>query len=379
MTIMRWRDLVPVAAFASLVTVLSSLPAAAQDEAAPLALLKTMPVGGAGKWDYLYADARNRRLYVPRSTHTQVLDLDTGAVLGDIPDTKGVHGVALAPDQGLGFTSNGGDGTVTAFDLKTFKVAKIIKAGTKPDPIMYDRATKHILVINHGGGTVSVIDPADLEKEPVTIPVGGTLEFAVGDGAGHVFVNVEDKDETVEIDSKENKVLAHWPVAPGQGPAGLAIDARNHRLFVGCANEKLIVLDAESGKVLASPTIGKGCDGVVFNRRLGGALASCGKDAAVCVVKETSPGKFETVQTVQTIKGAKTIAVERHQACGRAAVQRARRQGRRNVRHRRRWPERGSQVRCATLRNVPSPFERASRTESPHPTLSRRERGRLLL
>ncbi len=315
MIMQRWRVLIAVSLLAGLLAVVSSVSIAAEGKkalpvAAQLALLRTMPVGGTGGWDYICADSRGRRLYVPRGTHTQILDLDTGAVLGDIADTNGVHGVALAPEQGLGFTSNGKDGTVSVFDVKTFKVSKVIKVGLKPDPIMYDRASKHVLAINHGDGTVSVIDPAALDKEPVTITVGGTLEFAVGDGAGHVFVNVEDKDETVEIDSKENKVLAHWPVAPGKAPAGLAIDARNHRLFVGCGNETLVVLDSESGKVLGTAQVGKGVDGVVFDRRLGGALSSNGKDGTISVVKETSPGKFETVQTVKTIKGAKTIGLD---------------------------------------------------------------------
>lgn len=314
MVMQRRRLLVAVSLLAGFFAAVSSVSAAAEGKKAPpvaaqLALLRTMPVGGTGGWDYLCADSRARRLYVPRATHTQILDLDTGAVVGDIPDTNGVHGVALAPDQGLGFTSNGKDGTVSVFDVKTFKVSKTIKVGTKPDAIMYDSASKHILAINHGSGDVSVIDPAALDKETVKIPVGGTLEFAVGDGAGHVFVNVEDKDETVEIDSKENKVLAHWPLAPGKAPTGLALDRRNHRLFVGCGNEKMIVLDAESGKVLAAADVGKGVDGVVFDRRLG-ALSSNGKDGTVSVVRETSTGKFETALTVKTFKGAKTIAMD---------------------------------------------------------------------
>ena len=321
MIIQRWRVFVAISLSVGLLTMLSSLSFAADAKKAPavaseLALLQTIPVGGTGGWDYICADSKARRLYVPRGTHTQILDLDTGAVLGDIADTNGVHGVALAPDQGLGFTSNGKDGTVSVFDVKTFKVSKIIKVGTKPDAIMYDRASKHILAINHGGGTVSVIDPAALDKEPITITVGGTLEFAVGDGAGHVFVNVEDKDETVEIDSKTNQVLAHWALAPGKAPTGLALDNRNHRLFVGCGNEKMVVLDSESGKVLATTDVGKGVDGAAFDRRLGAALSSNGKDGTVSVVRETSPGKFETVQTVKTFKGAKTIAMDtqKHQA-----------------------------------------------------------------
>jgi DNA-binding beta-propeller fold protein YncE len=296
--------------FAGSASLCAAADGVASAGAPQLTVLRTIPIGGSGHWDYLYADTAARRLYVPRSTHTQILDLDTGAVLGDLAETKGVHGVAVATEQSLGFTSNGGDNTVSVFDLKTFKVCKILKVGKKPDPITYDPASKHILCINHGGGDVSVIDPAALDKDPAIITIGGVLEFAVADGAGHVFVNVEDKDETVQIDSTTNRVLAHWPVAPGKGPAGLAIDIEHHRLFVGCANSKLIVLDSETGKVLGAPEVGLGVDGAVYDATLGVAMSSNGKDGTVSVVKETSPGKFETVQTLKTFKGAKTIAMD---------------------------------------------------------------------
>src|SRR4051812_28106424 len=177
---------------------------------AQLKVLKTIPLGGEGRWDYLCADAQGERLYVPRSTHVQVVDLESGKVVGDIPNTAGVHGVALAPEQNLGFSSNGRDNSVSVFDLKTLKEIKRIKAGKNPDAIPYDPASKHIFAFNHSGGDVTVIDPPALYTATVTIPVGGALEYGVSDGAGHVFVNVEDKGEVVEIDSKENKVLAHW-------------------------------------------------------------------------------------------------------------------------------------------------------------------------
>jgi YVTN family beta-propeller protein len=179
-----------------------------------LKLLKTLRLGGEGRWDYLCVDAAARRLYVPRSTHVQVVDLEKGSLLGDIPDTNGVHGVALCLEQNLGFASSGRDNAVTVFDLKTLKVTKTVKAGRNPDAILFDPLTKHIFAFNHSGGSVTVIDPSALDKEPVTIEVGGTLEFGVSDEAGHVFVNVENKSEIVEIDSKANRVLAHWSIAP---------------------------------------------------------------------------------------------------------------------------------------------------------------------
>jgi YVTN family beta-propeller protein len=320
MVIHGWRVLLIVSLVVGLFTASRSLSAAAEGEAPagvpPLTLLKTIPIGGTGRWDYLCADSTARRLYVPRSTHVQILDLDTGAVLGDVADTNGVHGVALAPEQGLGFSSNGRANTVSVFDLKTFKVSKIIKTGRNPDAIIYDPASKHILAINHSGGSVTVIDPAALDRDPVTIAVVGTLEFAVADGAGHVFVNVEDKDETVEIDSKANRVLAHWPLAPGHAPTGLSINIERQRLFVGCGNRKMIVLDSQTGKVLATVEIGRGVDGTAYEPTLGVAMSANGRDGTISVVKETSAGNFVTVATPKTLNGARTITVDTkmHQA-----------------------------------------------------------------
>jgi DNA-binding beta-propeller fold protein YncE len=287
-------------------------------DAPSLTLLKTIPVGGAGGWDYLCVDPDARLLYVPRGNHMQVINLDKGAVVGDIANvsTKSAHGVALAPGQNLGFISTGKDNSVIAFDIKSLKITATVKTGANPDAILYDPTSKHILSMNHSGGDITVIDPAALEKNAATIQVGGKLEYAVADGAGHVFVCVEDKNEVVQIDSKANRVLARWPLAPGEGPTGLAIDVEHHRLFAGCGNQKMVVLDSKSGKVLATPAIGKGVDGVAYEPMLGVAMSANGKDGTVSVVKEMSSGRFEVIQTVKTLAGAKTIAVDTktHQA-----------------------------------------------------------------
>ncbi|HEY7119304.1 MAG TPA: YncE family protein [Tepidisphaeraceae bacterium] len=275
-----------------------------------LKLLKTIPVGGEGRWDYLLVDPDQRRLYVPRSSHVQVLDVDRGAVLGDVPGTNGVHGVALAREQGLGFASCGRDNAVSVFDLKTLKVVKTVKAGRNPDAILFDPPSGHVMAFNHSGGDVTVIDPAALGKDPASISVGGALEYAVSDGAGHVFVNVEDKDELAEIDTRANRVLAHWSLAPGAGPTGLAIDVEHHRLFAGCGNRKMIVLDAGTGKVLAAVDIGAGVDGVAYDPVLGVTMSANGRDGTLSVVRETSPGTFQTVATPQTLKGARTITTD---------------------------------------------------------------------
>jgi DNA-binding beta-propeller fold protein YncE len=301
----------PTLAIACTVLALAASLAAADAPTKPPAfsLLKTIPTGSTGRWDYLFVDPDARRLYIPRSTHVQVLDLDTEKVVGDIPDTNGVHGVAIAPDQQLGFASSGQSNSVNVFDLKTLKHRVTVDTGKRPDAILYDPASRHILVMNHAGGDVTVIDPADLNanSRTQTIEVGGTLEFAVSDGAGHVFVNVEDKNEIVQIDTKTNHVLAHWPLAPGDGPTGLALDAEHHRLYAGCSNEKMIVLDALTGKQLAVAPIGKGVDGVAWDPKSELAFSANGKDGTISVVQETSPGKFETVQTVKTLPGARTI------------------------------------------------------------------------
>jgi YVTN family beta-propeller protein len=285
--------------------------AGAGDNVSQLKLLKTIPLGGEGRWDYLCVDSDARRLYVPRTTHVQVVDLDKGAVVGDIPkvSAKGAHGVALVPERNLGFISAGRDDCVIVFDLKTLKVTATIKTGANPDAILYDPASKHILTMNHTGGDITVIDPAALDKT-VTIPVGGKLEYAVADGAGNVFVCVEDKNEVVQIDSKANRVRAHWALAPGDEPTGLGMDLARQRLFAGCGNQKMVVLDSQTGKVLAAPAIGKGVDGVVYEPALGVALSANGKDGTVSVVKETSAGKFATIQTVKTLPGARTITVD---------------------------------------------------------------------
>jgi len=284
----------------------------AADAVPPLKVIKTIPTGSTGRWDYIYVDPASHRLYVPRSNHVQIVDLEKGEVIGDIPGTNGVHGVALAPEQNLGFASDGRDNAVTVFDLKTLKtVGSPIKAGKNPDAIIYDPASKHILAMCHSGGVVTVIDPAALDKDPVTIDVGGKLEFAAADGVGHVFVNVEDKSEVVEIDSKANRVLAHWPLAPGEGPTGLAIDTEHHRLFAGCdGSSKMIVLDSDSGKVLGAVDIGKGVDGVAFSPAFNAAISANGEDGTLSVVQETSPGKYEVVQTPKTIRRARTITVD---------------------------------------------------------------------
>jgi DNA-binding beta-propeller fold protein YncE len=275
-----------------------------------LGVLKTIPLGGEGKWDYLCVDAEARRLYVPRTTTVQVVDLDNGVVVGAVAQASSnrVHGVALAPERNLGFVTAGKDRCVNAFDLTTLSIIRAVKTAGVPDGIVYDPASKHIFV-NHMGGDITVIDPAALDQT-VTIPVEGRLEFSVADGQGHVFVCVQDKNEVVQIDSNANQVLARWPLRTGEGPTGLAIDTKHMRLFAGCGNEQMVILDAKTGAILGTTRIGKGVDGVAFEPTLGLAMSANGKDGTVSVVQETETGKFETIQTVKTFIGAKTITID---------------------------------------------------------------------
>src|SRR5579863_8922520 len=250
-------------------------------------LLKKIKLGGEGFWDYLNFDSSTRRLFISRGTKVIVLDVDSEKVVGEIPDTAGVHGIALSPDSGNGFTSNGQAGTVSIFDLKSLPVVGHAQAGTNPDAIVYDPATKRVFAMNGRSGDVTAID-AVTGNVVGTIPVGGKLEFAAADGAGHLYVNVENKSEEVQIDSKNLVVTAHWPLDPCKEPSGLAIDAKNHRLFAGCDNKMMAVIDTDSGKVIATPAIGLGVDADAFDPGTGFAFASNGA-GTLTVVHEDSP------------------------------------------------------------------------------------------
>ena len=277
-------------------------------DAGPLKVIKTFTVGGGpGGFDYLKVDSQEHRLYLSHSNRVMVIDTINGKPIGEITDTPGVHGIALVPDCNVGFTSNGRENTLSVFDLKTLKLLRKIKSGQNPDSIIYDPASKKVFAFNGRSGDITIVDPTALDKEPVTLPVGGKLETGVSDLAGHVYVNVENKSEIVSIDSKNNKVLAHWPLAPGEEPTGMAIDREHHRLFAGCSNKMMVILDANDGKVLATVPIGSGVDGVTFDQQLGLAISSNGRDGTLTAVKEESNGTFKVVQTLKTAKGARTI------------------------------------------------------------------------
>lgn len=269
---------------------------------------KTYTLGGEGGWDYLTFDTASRHLFISRATHVIVLDADSGRLVGDIPDAPGVHGIALAPELGRGFISNGREGTVSIFDLSTLKTLSKVKAGGNPDAILYDPATKRIFAFNGRSHDATAVDA---EKGTVvgTIKLDGKPEFAVSDEKGGVFVNIEDKSELAVLDPNKLEVTAVWPLAPCQEPSGLAMDREHRRLFTGCYNKLMAVVDADSGKVITTLPIGEGVDANAFDPGNGLAFASCG-EGVLTVVHEDSPGKFSVVENVPTQRGARTMALD---------------------------------------------------------------------
>jgi len=238
-----------------------------------------------------------------------VLDADSGKYVGDIPDTPGVHGIALAPELGKGFVSNGREGTVTVFDLSTLAPSgSKIKVGENPDAILYEPATKRVFTFNGRSQDSTAIEAAS-GKVLGTIKLDGKPEFAASDAKGQVFVNIEDKSELTVIDPNKLEVKTKWPLAPCTEPSGLALDRKNRRLFVGCDNKMMAVVDADSGKVLATPAIGEGVDATAYDDETGLAFASCG-EGVLTVVREDSPQKFSVVENVKTEPGARTMALD---------------------------------------------------------------------
>jgi DNA-binding beta-propeller fold protein YncE len=286
-----------------------SSPVAAGDRGASgYHVAKSIPVGGEGSWDYATVDAEARRVYVSHGTHVVVLDADTQAVVGDIPDVQGVHGIAIAADSGHGFVSNGRANNITMFDLKTLKTLSTIPAGTNPDGIIYDRTTKRVFAMNGRSGDITAIEAAE-GKVAGTIPIGGKLEFAAADGKGTIYVNVEDKSELVHVDANKLTVLHRWPLAPCTEPSGLAMDIRTRRLFVGCDNKMMAILNADTGRVVTTVPTGDGTDANAFDPGTGLAFSSNG-EGTLTVVHEDSPDKYTVVENVATKKSARTMALD---------------------------------------------------------------------
>lgn len=287
----------------------AALAAAAQPAPGGYRLTRTIPVGGEGGWDYLTVDAAAHRLFVSHATRVEVIDTETNAVVGAIPDTPGVHGIALAPELGRGFTSNGRAGTVTVFDLKTLAVIATVKVtGDKPDAIAYEPVSRRIFTFNGDSANATVIE-ATTGKVLGTLALDGGPEFAVADGKGRMYVNIEDKALLVAFDARTLEINGRWPLAPCQTPTGLGIDRDHRRLFVGCRSKVMAVVDGDSGRVITTLPIDGGVDGIAFDPATAFAFASNG-EGTVTVVHEDSPEKFTLVGTIPTKRGAKTLALD---------------------------------------------------------------------
>ncbi len=273
------------------------------------ALKSTFKIGGEGGWDYLTYDAVGKRLFVGRGTRVQVIDPDKGTVIAEIPDTPGVHGVALAQELGKGYVSNGRDNSVSVFDLKTLKVsAKIATTGGEnPDFIAYDPVSKKVFAFNGRTKNASVID-ATTDKLVATIPLKGKPEAAVADGKGMMFVDIESSNELTAIDTAKNTVASTWAMTGCDEPAGLAMDTVTRRLFVGCHNKVMLVVNADGGKVIATLPVGEGVDANAFDAQSKLAFSSQG-DGTLTVIKEVNSDSFRVQQTVPTQRGARTMAL----------------------------------------------------------------------
>ncbi len=292
-----------------LTATLAAVTVARAQSASGYRVVQTVLVGGDGGWDYLAVDPGARRLYVTHSTRVQVFDADSLKPVGEIPNTSGVHGVALAPELGRGYLSNGKSSTITVFDLKSLKTIEEIKiAGENPDAILYDPASRRVLAFNGRSADATVLD-ASTGKAIGTIPLGGKPEFATSDREGHVFVNIEDKSEVVVLDSRKPAVEKRWSLAPCEDPSGMAIDRAGKRLFIGCRNRMMVVVDTTTGRVVAGVPIGAGVDGNAFDPGTGLAFSSNG-EGTLTVVRKDSPDKFTVVENVPTRKGARTLALD---------------------------------------------------------------------
>jgi YVTN family beta-propeller protein len=293
-----------------LLPVLFSLAVAVCRADGPYHFIKEIPVSSEGGWDALTVDSAGQRLYVSHASQVVVIDLAKDQVAGEITNTPGVHGFAVASELKRGFSSNGRENKVSVVDLKTLLTLSKVDTGTNPDAILFEPGQKEVYAFNGRGQSATVID-AKSGKVVATIPLGGKPEFAEADSkSGRVFNNLEDKNEVAVIDTKTHTVVTNWPIAPGEEASGIAIDLKNHRLFLGCGGSKtMVMMDSTSGKVIASVPIGQGVDGSAFDPATQLAFASCG-DGTTTIAHEDSPDKLTVVQTLTTERGARTMAID---------------------------------------------------------------------
>jgi len=271
-------------------------------------LLKKVPVAGTGGWDYVIVDEAGRRVYIAHATQVDVLDADSLAVVGTIPNTPGAHGVAIVTEAGRGYITAGKSDAVIPFDLKTLKTYPEIKVGKKPDAIVYEPLTKRVYVMNGDSDSITVLNGAD-GAVVGTIDLGSGPEYGVSDGKGNFYVNLEEKAETLHIDVKTMKVVHHWPLAPCGTPTALAMDVAGERLFVGCRSKHLGVVNAESGKVVYTAPIGERVDAGAFDPSTKLVYLSTG-DGKVFIFHQDSPDAYSLAQELTTVKGSKTVGFD---------------------------------------------------------------------
>ncbi len=277
-------------------------------QAPAFGVLRKIPLTGNDGWDYLTMDAKSRRLYVSRSSHVSVVDVDKGTVIGDIPNTSGVHGIAIDSNLGRGFTSNGRSSSVTIFDLKTLSKLGETPVGQGPDAILFDSASKRVFTFNGQGQSATAID-AQTGKVVGTIALPGRPEFAVNDGRGEIFDNIEDKNEVVALNARTLKIDHVWSLAPGDGPSGIAMDAKNRRLFAVCGNQKLIVLNTDTGQVVSTVPIGNGPDAAAYDPKSKLVFSPNGQDGTLTVIQQVSPDQYQVLSTVATQVSGRTLAL----------------------------------------------------------------------
>jgi YVTN family beta-propeller protein len=269
---------------------------------------KKVSISGQGSWDYLTVDEANRRLYVSHGTQVEVVDIDSLTAAGNIPNTPGVHGIAIAPELGRGFVSNGQSSTVTIFDLKTLKPIADVPTGQKPDAIIYDPATSRVFAFNGGSNSATAIDAAT-GKVAGTVDLGGGPEFAAADGNGFVYDNLEDESLVLKIDSRKLTVEKRWPTAPCASPSSMAMDRANRRLFLGCRSKVMAVMNADTGQVITTLPIGDHVDATAFDPETRLIFNSNG-EGTITVIREDGPDKYSVVETVKTLPRAKTMALD---------------------------------------------------------------------
>ena len=294
--------LIILIAFIATISVINAQPVTG------LHIINTFHIASTGGWDYLEPGPVNDWLYISHGTQVNIINKKTGDSVGVIENTTGVHGIAFDVANKKGFTSNGRLNTVSVFDMNSNKVLAQIAVGQNPDAIIYEPFSKKIITCNGRSKNLSIIDPVQ-NTVIDSVDVGGKPETPVSDGQGKLFVNIEDKNEIVVIDTKTFKVLNHWSIAPGESPTGLAMDKTTKRLFAGC-EKLLMVIDANNGAVIDKIIIGDGCDGVAFDAVTKNIYTANGSDGTLSVIHEENASKFILVENIATKKSARTITLD---------------------------------------------------------------------